>query len=303
MPPFPARESALLSRLHKKGRDTEDKRTWVIGGKDENKEREAARFKNFRKGSLPASGGLADLPSTSSSVTATASATVLAARPASPPPRQLSLPDTVMGVNSSAVTEDIMDSLAGLDLSTPGAQTESLLSPMSSAHPAAEPSYFPTSSQPPSQLTHGTNITKWFDRLSYMGEGVLYEDATIQIGVKSEFHGHLGRIQLYFGNKISVPLNSFTVVIDPSHASAAISASLAQSTTSTIAPLTQVQQQVQLECKDFFTNPPVVKVSYLAGSLQSLVLRLPVTLTKFIEPVKLGQADFFERWKVCTRSS
>ena len=37
MPPFPERESALLSRLQKTMGDTEDKRTWAIGGKDANK--------------------------------------------------------------------------------------------------------------------------------------------------------------------------------------------------------------------------------------------------------------------------
>jgi AP-2 complex subunit alpha len=36
MPPFPERESALLSRLHQKHAGTSDKRTWVIGGKDAN---------------------------------------------------------------------------------------------------------------------------------------------------------------------------------------------------------------------------------------------------------------------------
>ncbi len=36
IPPFPPRESALLSRLNKKHGATEDKRTWVHGGKDVN---------------------------------------------------------------------------------------------------------------------------------------------------------------------------------------------------------------------------------------------------------------------------
>lgn len=36
MPPFPERQSALLSRLHSKHAGTSDKRTWVVGGKDAN---------------------------------------------------------------------------------------------------------------------------------------------------------------------------------------------------------------------------------------------------------------------------
>ena len=41
-----------------------------------------------------------------------------------------------------------------------------------------------------------------------------------------------------------------------------------------------------------------MSVSYLAGSHQTIALRLPVVVTKFFEQVKLGQADFFERWKL-----
>lgn len=38
MPPFPERASALLGRLHSKHHNTTDKRTWVVGGKDANKD-------------------------------------------------------------------------------------------------------------------------------------------------------------------------------------------------------------------------------------------------------------------------
>jgi AP-2 complex subunit alpha len=36
----------------------------------------------------------------------------------------------------------------------------------------------------------------------------------------------------------------------------------------------------------------------LAGSHQTIRIRLPVVVTKFFEHVKLGQGDFFERWKL-----
>lgn len=298
MPPFPARESALLNRLHKKGKDTEDKRTWVIGGKEENKEREAARFKTFRKGSVSAVGQTNGAPS---SPVAATSQQDLTPPPPPPPERSNTLVDTAMGVSSSSATEDIMDSLAGLDLSNANSLQQERLLPDSSSAPSSAFSPSNTASYAPSAptpLTHGANIDKWFDRLSYTGEGVLYEDAQIQIGVKSEFHGHLGRVQLYFGNKISVPFNSFTVAVECANPQALTATLATSSSTSTVAPLTQIQQQIQVECKNFFSDPPVVKITYLAGSMQTLVLRLPVTITKFIEPVKLGQADFFERWKL-----
>lgn len=50
--------------------------------------------------------------------------------------------------------------------------------------------------------------------------------------------------------------------------------------------------------KKFFTTPPILTVSFLAGSHQTIAIRLPVVITKFFEHVKLGQSDFFERWKL-----
>jgi len=50
--------------------------------------------------------------------------------------------------------------------------------------------------------------------------------------------------------------------------------------------------------KKMFSIPPVLSVSYLAGSHQTIAVRLPVVVTKFFEHVKLGQSDFFERWKL-----
>ena len=36
----------------------------------------------------------------------------------------------------------------------------------------------------------------------------------------------------------------------------------------------------------------------LAGAHQSIAVRLPIVITKFLEHVQLGQAEFFERWKL-----
>jgi len=65
-----------------------------------------------------------------------------------------------------------------------------------------------------------------------------------------------------------------------------------------VAPLSQSQQILHVECKKVFTTPPIITISFLAGSHQTIALRLPVVLTKFIEPVTLGAQDFFERWRL-----
>lgn len=238
MPPFPPRVSALLGRLNMKHGDTEDKRTWIHGGKEANLDREVVK----RKTEITAPGG---------------------------------------------EDHDIMGSLAGLEISpsttdATSALPESLVSLASDNTP---------------RVSVGPQLDRWFDKLTYTMEGVLYEDDQIQIGVKSRYQGHIGQLAVYIGNKISAPLTSFTTtihVVDPD----ALSVTFAKMPPSTISPRTQAQQLLHVECKKMFSAPPILSVSYLAGSHQTIAVRLPVVVTKFFEHVKLGQSDFFERWKL-----
>ncbi|KAG0708856.1 adaptin N terminal region-domain-containing protein [Suillus ampliporus] len=207
MPPFPPRVSALIGRLNRKLGDTEDKRTWIHGGKEMNLERQAITRKSDTRARIVISQSLA--------------------------PR----------------------------------------------------------------LAIGPSVEKWFNKLTYSAEGVLYEDVQIQIGIKSRYQGHLGQIAIYLGNKVSAPLTSFTSTIHVND-SEALSATFAKIPPNTIAPRTQSQQLLHVECKKAFSSFPILTVSFLAGAHQSISIRLPISVTKFIEGVKLGQADFFERWKV-----
>lgn len=249
MPPFPPRVSALLGRLNRKHGDTEDKRTWIHGGKEANLEREVTKRKTLG-------------PEANGNALATT---------------------TVLSDN-----QDIMGSLAGLDISVSPSQTGGNLiqeSPMS-----------PDADNTP-RLSAGPNLDRWFDKLTYNAEGVLYEDVQIQIGVKSRYQGHIGQLAVYMGNKVSAALTSFTTTIHVSDPDA-VSVTFAKIPPSTIAPHTQTQQLLHVECKKMFSTPPILSVSFLAGSHQTIAVRLPIVITKFFEHVKLGQADFFERWKL-----
>lgn len=183
---------------------------------------------------------------------------------------------------SSELNGDIMSALVGLDLT----------SPSSAGTPAAEPE-----NKPVVPLTHTANTDKWFDKLCYVNDGILHEDVQLQVGIKSEYHSQLGRVAIYFGNKLSVALTSFTatvIVSDP----AALSVTFQKIPSSTVAARTQAQHVLQVECRGAFKAPPVMTVSFMAGAHQSMTLRLPIIMAKFVEPVTLPGADFFERWKL-----
>lgn len=279
MPPFPERESALLSRLIKRSGDTHDKRTWYVGGKEVNQGQDAARYQGFgrRKGRDAATHEALAAPRQSATNPATVADDLMGldlsepspagTPPAAEPPRQS----------------------GGINGTTNGMPATAAASPTATIKPTAAAT--PT---PRRLVTHGAE--KWLSRLVYNSEGVLWEDAQLQVGVKCEFHGHLGRIAVYFGNKMPVALESFTVTVE-TDASDALSVTMPKIPTPHISAQSQVQQLVHVECRNSFSEAPLLNISYLAGSLQTLTLRLPVWISKFVEPVKLEAGPFFERWK------
>ncbi|KAK3715890.1 hypothetical protein LTR37_006873 [Vermiconidia calcicola] len=135
-----------------------------------------------------------------------------------------------------------------------------------------------------------------YNRCLLAPEGVLYEDFQISVGLRSEYRQDVGCIILYFKNKATVPIQSFTTTLDntsPEHLKVDIK-SLPETSVHSGA---QTQQMIMFEAKGPFAEPPTIRVSYMAGSLQALTLKLPVALHKYMEGAVLNSDDFFKRWK------
>lgn len=136
-----------------------------------------------------------------------------------------------------------------------------------------------------------------FRRLCLRNEGVLYEDAALQIGFKSEYQQGTGRLALFFGNKTPQPLSNFS-------ASAASTAQLAVSVTqkeaAVIEPMSQNKLFLTLTCLAPFTEAayPLLHVNFVAqGRPMSVKHELPVNIAKFVDPVTLDGNTFLQQWK------
>ena len=135
-----------------------------------------------------------------------------------------------------------------------------------------------------------------FRRLLFSEEGILYQDSQIQIGLRSEYRGPMGCLILYFTNHSSSPIGSFTTTLDTTSPDV-LSINTKNLPDSTIQQEAQAQQTIMFEAKTVFSNPPTIRISYLAGSLQAVTLQLPVVAHKFMEPAQLSGEDFFKRWR------
>lgn len=252
MPPFPERESALLSRLHQKHANTSDKRTWVVGGKSANTD---AHELNMVKNS-----GLKRTFST-----------------------QKAQPTGNGHVNGTNGTNGhhALNDLAGLDMANIG---------------ASEPKTKPPNLASAAHLSPGWE--KGFNKLLLKADGILFEDGQIQIGVRSEYRGQMACLIMYFQNKTPAIMSSFTTTLDLDESEKGnLTWDVKGLPDTTVTQGNQCQQVIMFESKKVFTKSPTMRISYLAGALQALTIKLPVTAHKFMDPADLTGDDFFKRWK------
>lgn len=254
MPPFPERESALLTSLDRKHGDTQDSRTWIIGGKDANRDRNVVRAKSLNK---KAQGGILSRGSVLSP-TFTGSTGVIEAQP----------------TGQSSQNEQL--------LSPQGTQNNDFVAPL----PEKTTSGISLSAAP-IHIVRNDAIDNAYMHLLYNYEGVLYDSDFLKVVVRSEYQGPLGRLILQIINKVaSATLTSFSATIDSSNDDA-LNVTFPQiMSNSKIVGGESVKQSVHVECKDVYSEPPTLRMSYIAGSHQTLALRFPLLLSKFLEPVE-----------------
>lgn len=135
-----------------------------------------------------------------------------------------------------------------------------------------------------------------FNRLFFEDSGVLFEDAQVQVGFRSEYRVHLGVIKFYFTNKSNFSVGSFTTTVD-NPSSPSLKADTKNLPDPNVAALAQTQQTLFFEAHAAFADPPTIRISYLAGALQAYTLKLPVLMHKYMDPSSLSAEDFFKRWK------
>uniref|UniRef100_A0A6I8PT55 AP-2 complex subunit alpha n=1 Tax=Xenopus tropicalis TaxID=8364 RepID=A0A6I8PT55_XENTR len=101
-----------------------------------------------------------------------------------------------------------------------------------------------------------------FPRFICKNNGVLFENQLLQIGIKSEFRQNLGRMFIFFGNKMSSQFQNFTTTLICSDE---LSASLnlqSKPAEPTIDGGAQVQQVVNVECVQEFTDLPLLNIQF-----------------------------------------
>ena len=129
---------------------------------------------------------------------------------------------------------------------------------------------------------------------SARSSGVLFEDASVQVGVKKAISGAEGTVTLFLGNKVGVPLVGLKVRV-PEHSGVAVAVG---ELPAAIAPKSQAQVTLRVESKAPFTEPPVLQLSFIStpGTGHAYLLSVPVALANFCTAVPMPPPDFKAKW-------
>ena len=134
------------------------------------------------------------------------------------------------------------------------------------------------------------NVEECVRKLLAQDSGVLYEDAELQIGIKSKWQGSRGRLALYLGNKTEKNVQ-FSLSVDDVPEVKTQLAPLPQD----IGSKMQAQCQMQCACYGVFVNTPKLVVAFDGRDIPPI--ELPIHAAKFYSVAQQTQPqDFFAKW-------
>ncbi|XP_073410453.1 AP-2 complex subunit alpha-2 isoform X1 [Dendrobates tinctorius] len=267
MPPFPERESSILAKLKKKkGPNT------VTDLEDTKKEKNSS---DVNGGTEPAPVSTSSTPSPSADLLGLGAPST--SSPGAPP-----------AATSGGLLVDVFaDSSLHADAAATG-QEENF---ESDAPAFAEGA----SGEPDPSVQEADDF---FYKFICKNNGVLFENQLLQIGLKSEFRQNLGRMFIFYGNKLSSQFQNFTPTLVCSDELKASLNLQSKPVEPTVDGGAQVQQVINIECLEEFVEAPVLNIQFrYGGALQNFSVKLPITLNKFFQPTDMEAQDFFQRWK------
>ena len=134
------------------------------------------------------------------------------------------------------------------------------------------------------------NVEECVRKLLAQDSGVLYEDAELQIGIKSKWQGSRGRLALYLGNKTEKNVQ-FSLSVDDVPEVKTQLAPVPQD----IGSKMQAQCQMQCACYGVFVNAPKLVVAFDGRDIPPI--ELPIHAAKFYSIAQQTQPqDFFAKW-------
>jgi len=143
-------------------------------------------------------------------------------------------------------------------------------------------------------------MRKAFSNLCTSSSGVLFENQLLQVGLKHEYNGCQGKVQVFFGNLSGSSLTNFKCDVDqPGHLELKMQGTPGLLESGCIVAVrSQAKLLILVEVKAPFDDAPAMRISFESdGERHVYPLRLPIVATCFMDPLILDAGAFMQRWK------
>eukprot|EP01101_Sappina_pedata_P001386 TRINITY_DN11474_c0_g1_i1.p1 TRINITY_DN11474_c0_g1~~TRINITY_DN11474_c0_g1_i1.p1 ORF type:complete len:261 (+),score=82.88 TRINITY_DN11474_c0_g1_i1:32-784(+) len=136
-----------------------------------------------------------------------------------------------------------------------------------------------------------------FNYATVSPDGILYQDDNIQIGFQTHFFKHQGRVVLSIGNYTDQPMNNINTLLMSKNVNPNPLHLAQQRPPAAIEPKKQIQHVVEVNCLSDFVDPPAIKIDYsLAGKPFTHIVKIPVSVLRFIQPNRITEQEFLKMW-------
>ncbi|KAJ1921104.1 hypothetical protein H4219_000963 [Mycoemilia scoparia] len=265
IPPFPVRQSALMSRLLKRETDTEDRRTWVHGGKVANRER-----RDRISSRKPGDGGDEDNDRDSSL-----------------------LKEQYGDDDDDGLTREPLPTNAEADL-LQLYDDEPLVEGTTDATVASQPYH--------DQLLWNRSGILFNDNDIQIGLNAVYKPPAgkLAVYIGNKTSQQITNVKLFLGHDEDkvVPTKTADGEIALDIKPAFTATQSANELPTEIMPSSQIRFMYDICCLGIFEPTASLSIEFMVGQRhRKLIMPLPVILLHFMDPVTITSNDFFIRWK------
>ncbi len=149
---------------------------------------------------------------------------------------------------------------------------------------------------PPLTAAQIVQHKKWYQNVTQLKAGPLYDDGVLQIAIKVEVKASQARITFMYRNQSPATLSAFDLSIDD--ASGLIRFQFSPYGKE-ISSLASGQITLMIECMKPAAPGPNIKISYVDSLMgkRDNAIALPISVTTFNEQLSLNATDFMAKWQ------
>ncbi len=134
-------------------------------------------------------------------------------------------------------------------------------------------------------------------RLLHFKQGIFFENSLIKLVYRSQLDKDSLLVTIYYVNKSPSNFTSFYANVSiPPIDEKSLGLSTEGVPESEIIPGGRTFHVIRINATSIFGESPWLKITFISGTLNTINLKLPIMLSKYLSPTPIDASSFFKRW-------